>query len=82
MISSFKPFGIKLVPRINNVVVDILTNAAARFTLLKDCFSIENAYKAIVPKNITNFHVLDDYQNIVYFISNVDVFKDVTIHEE
>lgn len=44
LISSFKDFGIKYVPRINNVIVDILANATAKLAPLRDGFSIDIIY--------------------------------------
>eukprot|EP00253_Pinus_taeda_P019047 PITA_19047 len=70
------------IPRFNNVDVDTLANAASRFTPLRDGFSIEIMYKPVVPDNITNLRVFNDDQQILEFMTNVEVFKEATIEEE
>lgn len=57
-----KAFNIISVPRFNNVDVDTLANAAARFTPLRDRFSIEIMYRPATLDNITNLHVFNDDQ--------------------
>lgn len=70
------------VPRIYNATIDILANAFAQMSPLKYGFFIEIIYKPFVPDNITNFRVFNDDQQILYFISNTDVFKDEIIEED
>lgn len=82
LINSFKAFDIIYVPRFNNVVGDTLANVAATFTPLRDGFSIEIMYKPAMPDNVTNLHIFNDDQQILEFMRNVEVFKDVVIDEE
>ena len=65
----------------HNATVDNLANAAARFTPLRDGFSIEIVYKPFVPENITNLRVFDDDQQVLEFMLNTEVFKDAVIEE-
>ena len=81
LIFAFDAFGIKYVLRMHNAAADALGNAAARFTPLRDGFSIEIVYKPSVPDNITNLHIFDDDPQILEFMLNTEVFKDVVIEE-
>lgn len=72
----------KSVPRINNVIADTLANAAAKFTPMRDGFSIEIIYRHVFLDNITNLYVFNDDQKILDFTANVDVFMDASIDEE
>ena len=65
-----------------NATPDTLDNAAARFTPLRDGFSIEMIYKPSVPDNITNLRVFDDNQQVLEFMINTEVFKDTVIEED
>lgn len=49
---------------------------------LSNGFSIQIIYKPYVPDDLTNFHVFNDNQQIIHFMENADVFKDVTIDED
>lgn len=82
LINSFKYFNIIFIPRFNNSTVDTLANVVARFTPLRDGFSIEIMYKPVVPNNITNLCIFHDDQKILEFMTNVELFKDVVIDEE
>ena len=66
----------------HNAVADTLANAAARFTPLRDGFSIEVVYRPSVPDNISNLRVFNDDQQILDFMCNAKVFKDTAIDEE
>ena len=46
----------------HNVAADTLANAVARFTPLRDDFSIEFLYRPSVADNITNLRIFDDDQ--------------------
>ena len=61
-ISTFDTFDIKFVPKMHNAATDILANAVARFTALRDGFSIEIVYKPALPDNVTNLHIFYVYQ--------------------
>ena len=65
-----------------NAVVNALPNAAARMSSLRDRFTIKILYKPSIPDNITILRVFDDDQQILHFMANVVVFKDVTIDED
>lgn len=82
LIYSFKAFNIISMPRMNNVVPYILANAVARFTPLRDGFSIEVIYKPIVPNNVTNFYIFNHDQHILDFLTIMDIFKDLAIDKD
>ena len=66
----------------HNAAADILTNATARFTPLRDGISIEFIYKPSVPDNVTNLRIFNDDQQILDFMLNTYIFQDVVIEEE
>lgn len=82
VINHFKAFNIIFVPRVRNVAADALANAVARMSPLKKYFSIEIIYKPSMLDNFTNLHVFSDDQQILHFMANADVFKDVSIDED
>ena len=82
LISAFDAFGIKYLLRLHNAVVDTLASDAAGFTPPRDGFSIEIVYKPFMPENVTNLRVFNDDQQVLEFMLNTDVFKDVVIEEE
>lgn len=43
-----------------NAIADVLSNATARMTSLRDIFYVENLYKSSIHDNITNLHIFDD----------------------
>lgn len=65
-----------------NATVDALENVVSRFSPLRDNFSVEIIYKPSFHDDITNVHVFNDYQQILHFVENVDVFKDEVIDED
>lgn len=65
-----------------NATKAALKNVVARFSLLRDDFSVEIIYKLSIPNNITNLLIFNDDQNILQFMENADVFKDTTIDED
>lgn len=65
-----------------NETVDALENATARMTLLRDKFSIEILYNPSIPDNIINLRVFDDDQQMLHFMANANIFKDVMIDED
>lgn len=65
-----------------NVVEDALANAVARMPPLWDNFSIEILYNPSVLNNVTKLHIFYDDQQIIYFMANPDVFKDIAINED
>ena len=65
----------------HNAAADTLANATTRFTPLRDGFSIEIVYKPSVLDSITNLRVFDDDQQVLEFMLNTEVFKDVVIEE-
>ena len=66
----------------HNAAADTLANAAARFTPLRDSFSIEVIYRPSVPDNVTNLRIFNDDQQILDFMLNAEMFKDAAIDEE
>ena len=79
LISFFKAFNISYVPRVHNASVDTLSNATIRLSPLKDVFSIEIIYKPSMLNNVTKFCVFNDERQILHFMANANVFKDVSI---
>ena len=53
LISTFKAFGIKSIPWINNATTNTLVIGVARFIPLRYGFSIEIVYKPVVSNNVT-----------------------------
>lgn len=82
LISHFQAFNIIFVPRIRNAIVDTLANVVARFSPLRDGFSVHIIYRSFIPNNITNFHIFNEDQQILNFMMNTNVFKDVAINED
>lgn len=70
MIKYFKSFIISYVARFNNVVVDTLANAIAKFTPPRDGFSNEIVYKLVLLDNVTNLCIFNDEQQILDFMEN------------
>ena len=82
LISAFNAFGIKFVLRMHNAIAGTLANATARFTPLRDGFSIEVIYKPSIPDNVTNLRVYNDDQQVLDFMLNTNIFKDTVMEEE
>lgn len=82
LFSHFQAFNTIYVPRMCNIATTSLENATARFSLLRDDFSIEIIYKPSVPNDTTNLHIFYDDQQILWFMVNADVFKNATINED
>lgn len=59
-----------------------LGNVTTSFTPPRDGFLIEIIYKLSICDNITKFDVFNDDQKILYFLANIDIFKDKTINED
>jgi len=49
---------------------------------LKDGSSIKIVHKLAFPDNITNLRIFNYDQEILEFMTNIEVFKDATIEEE
>lgn len=81
-ISHFHYFDINIAPWIHNVAANTLVNVDARFSPLKDGFSIKIMYRPFVLDNITNFHVFNNNQQLLDFMVNTNVLKDVAIDED
>jgi len=62
LISQLQTSNIIYVPRMRNTIADALANYAARFSPLRDDFSIEILYKPSILDNITNLHTFNDDQ--------------------
>lgn len=51
-------------------------------SLIRDIFTIEILYKPSILDNITNLCVFNDDQQILYFMANNEIFKDVAIDDD
>jgi len=49
---------------------------------IRDRFTIVILYKPSIPDNITNLHMFNDDQHILYFMANTNVFKDAVIDDD
>ena len=56
----FNAFNINVVPRLQNVAVDLLATCASRLVPTNNKCSIEFIFKTSVPNNVTNLRVFDD----------------------
>lgn len=65
-----------------NAAANALENAASRMSLVRDIFTIEILYKPSILDNINNLCVFNDDQQILYFMANFDVFKDVAVDND
>ena len=83
---SFMAFGIKTVPRKQNIAADSLAVVASTFQPVEDRrlkqFNIKMLYSPSVPDNIGTFQVFSDDQQIQDFMNNERVFAFQNIGEE
>ena len=70
--SKFEAFNIKSIPRTENFDGDMLANVASNLSasddFSHDIFFVELIYRMSVPKNITNWRIFDDDQQIIDFL--------------
>jgi hypothetical protein len=85
LIKSFVAFNISCVPRSLNRDTDFLANVTSRLILsdglMFDNFSVEIVYMASIPKNVINWRVFDNYQQIIKLLHLKDTFKYFIIDE-
>lgn len=65
-----------------NAFADALENASTRLSPVRDSFFVDILYKPSILDNITNLSIFNDDKQILHFLVNVDVFKDVVIDED
>ena len=78
----FNDFNINAVPRLKNVVVDLLATSASRLVPTNNKCSIELIFRPSIPYNVTNLRVFDDDEQIIDFLTNDESFKDSVIDDE
>ena len=71
----FNAFNINAVPRLHNVVVDLLATFASILVPTNNNCSIEFIFKPSIPDNVTNMRVFDDDEQIINFFTNEEYFK-------
>ena len=82
MITHFNDFNINAVPRLQNVVTDLLATSASRLVPTNNKCSIELIFRPSVPDNVTNLGVFNDDEQIINFLTNKESFKESIINEE
>ena len=60
LIAHFNDFNINAIPRLQNVVADLLGTSSSKLVLINNKCSIELIFRPSVPNNITNMRVSDD----------------------
>jgi len=85
-IDNFEAFNITVVPRTKNTLADSLATEASRLSPLEyyeaSRFAVELLYRPSVPNNISNWKVFEGDDQIVYFLTNQENFKDLAIDDE
>ena len=61
---------------------DLLATFASRLAPTNNKCSIELIFRPLVPDNVTNMRVFDDYEQIINFFMNEESFKESIINEE
>ena len=79
---NFDAFNINLIPRLQNVAIDLLATSAAIFVPTNNNCSIELIVRPSLAENFTNLRVFHDYQHILECLTNDDTFKDSVIDDE
>ena len=82
MLKCFNAFNIISIPRIKNIVADLLATSTARLVPTNNHCSIELLFMPFVPDMITNLRVFDDDQQIIECLTNEEVFRGAIIDDE
>jgi hypothetical protein len=81
-IYSLDAFNITLLPRDQNIDVDILANASSILMPLDDGFSVEMMFMSSVLENIKKWRVFDSDTQTISFITRSDTFQDAVIDDD
>jgi len=65
-----------------NLVTNMLTNVASRFTLINDEFTIKLIFSPSIPDNVTNWRTFNNDQHIVQFLTKEYMFMDEMIDDK
>ena len=82
LLTNFHAFNISSIPRVKNVVANLLATSAARLVPTNNKCSIEFLFRPSIPDNITNLRVFDDDQQILECLTNNDTFKGAILDDE
>ena len=82
LIAHFNDFNINAIPRLQNVVVDLLANSSSRLVPTNHKCSIELIFRPSVVDNIKNLRVFDDDEQIINFFANDEFFKESVIDDD
>jgi hypothetical protein len=86
IIEHFEAFNITVLPRTKNTLVYSLDTPASRLSPLEEYeasrFTVELLYKPSIPNNISNWKVFEEDEQIIYFLTNQENFKYMTIDNE
>ena len=74
--------NINSIPRLQNVATDFLAFCVARLVPSNNKCSIELIFRPSIAANITNLRVINDDQQIIFFLTNEETFKDSVINDE
>jgi hypothetical protein len=86
IIGHFEAFNITAIPGEKTTLSDSLATATSWLSPLEDCeaswFTVELLYKQSMPKNISNWKVFEEDEQIIKILTNQENFKDLAIDDE
>jgi hypothetical protein len=78
----FNTFNITAIHRSQNTVADTLANISSRLTPFNNNFIVEILFIPSIPEKMKKWRVFNDDSQIIYFLTNVDVFQYLVIDDE